>query len=68
MSNEIATWAEVGEVGWYVPAGAHWCPRCGDQNWDDNRLCLTCTYGDSGYRDGLYANGWHAGSRGWMPW
>lgn len=35
-----------GPVGWYVPPEATHCPRCGDQNWDDTRLCLTCTYPD----------------------
>lgn len=38
-----------GEPGWYVPADATHCPRCGDQNWDDTRLCLTCTHPDDPY-------------------
>lgn len=33
----------TGEPGWYVPAGATHCPRCGDGNWDKRRICLTCT-------------------------
>jgi hypothetical protein len=35
-----------GEPSWYVPADATHCPRCGDQNWDDTRMCLTCTHPD----------------------
>lgn len=50
--------AAEGEVGWYVPAGALWCPRCGDQNWDEGRRCITCTDGDDAYADGAFAGGW----------
>jgi ribosomal protein L37E len=50
-----------GEPGWYVPAGAVWCPRCGDQNWAEvTRLCITCTYGDDSYADGAFSAGWSA--------
>lgn len=32
-----------GTAGWYVPAGADYCPRCGDINWNpDTRQCITC--------------------------
>jgi hypothetical protein len=49
-----------GEPGWYVPEGATHCPRCGDQNWDVTRKCITCTDGDDGYADGAFAAGWSA--------
>lgn len=47
-----------GEPGWYVPAGATHCPRCGDQNWTEARRCITCTDGDDAYADGAFAEGW----------
>jgi hypothetical protein len=48
-----------GEPGWYVPPGALRCPRCGDQNWETpSRRCITCTDGDDGYADGVFADGW----------
>jgi ribosomal protein L37E len=47
-----------GELGWYVPDGHTFCPRCGDQNWNEHRLCITCTHGDSDYRDGEFRRGW----------
>lgn len=44
---------------WRVPAGADRCPRCRDQNYESGtRICITCTWGDSGYADGRFANGW----------
>lgn len=49
-----------GVPGWYVPAGATHCPRCGDQNWETDRRCITCTDGDDGYADGAFADGWSA--------
>lgn len=50
-----------GEPGWYVPAGAEWCPRCGDVNWaESTRLCITCTDGDDSYAGGAFAAGWSA--------
>lgn len=51
----------AGEVGWHVPDGATRCPRCGDQNWEEQtRLCITCTHGDDGYQGGRFRNGWSA--------
>jgi hypothetical protein len=35
----------TGESGYYVPSNATHCRRCGDTNWDDDRLCITCTHG-----------------------
>lgn len=58
----------VGEPGWYVPAGAAHCPRCGDQNWESvGRRCITCTDGDDAYAGGRFAEGWSAGGRGDSP-
>lgn len=43
----------------HVPAGAERCPRCGDINYDpDTLVCITCTYGDDGYADGRFCDGW----------
>lgn len=39
----------------YVDPGKDHCNRCGDTNYDRNRVCLTCTYPDdpcSGVRRG----------------
>jgi ribosomal protein L37E len=36
-----------GTPGFYVPAGQHHCPHCGDTNFEEvTRLCMTCTYPD----------------------
>lgn len=35
----------TGEPGYYVPPNVSHCRRCGDTNWDDGRMCITCTYG-----------------------
>jgi len=56
--NSLVALVLVGEAGWYVPSDVVWCPRCGDQNWTDERICITCTDGDDDYRDGLFRNGW----------
>lgn len=57
----------IGEVGWYIPAidndimEPRSCPRCGDQNYDEHLLCLTCTYGDADFRNGMFRDGWKSG-------
>jgi hypothetical protein len=46
-AGQVVVAVFTGEPGWYVPAGADWCPRCGDRNWDgESRLCITCSHGD----------------------
>lgn len=57
-ADGMAAPAVGGEPGWYVPAGAIACPRCGDQNWDESRRCITCTDGDDAYAEGAFAGGW----------
>lgn len=57
-ADGMAAPAVGGVPGWYVPAGALWCPRCGDQNWDEGRRCITCTDGDDAYAGGAFADGW----------
>lgn len=37
---------EPDQVGFLVPHAVEHCPRCGDTNYDDDRICLTCTYPD----------------------
>jgi hypothetical protein len=65
IADDIAAWLAQtvtspvnGEPGWYVPACQDWCPRCGDTNYTDTRQCITCTDGDTGFRDGLFTEGW----------
>ncbi len=69
ISGGVGEWAQgrvasvdgeavAGEPGWYVPVGASSCPRCGDQNWDVTRKCITCTDGDDGYAGGAFRDGW----------
>jgi hypothetical protein len=59
IAEADAMTAVSGEVGWYVPAGAIACPRCGDQNWETpSRRCITCTDGDDAFAGGAFAGGW----------
>jgi hypothetical protein len=53
----MASACEQDAPAFYVEAGADRCGRCGDTNFDDLRVCLTCTYPDDPCSL-AYTSGW----------